>query len=98
MQMKLIYLNMDIYIKDVIKAKGLQLQQVAEKIGYKSLPSFYRQINTPESVSMKTLIKIADAIGCSVNDFFTKPELTNEQGNTIICPHCGKTIKFEKGE
>ena len=69
---------MDIYIKDVIKAKGLQLQQVAEKIGYKSLPSFYRQINTPESVSMKTLIKIADAIGCSVNDFFTKPELTNK--------------------
>nr|DAR61898.1 MAG TPA: helix-turn-helix domain protein [Caudoviricetes sp.] len=98
MQLKLIYLNMDIYIKDVIKAKGLQLQQVAEKIGYKSLPSFYRQINTPESVSMKTLIKIADAIGCSVNDFFTNPELTNEQGNIIICPHCGKTIKFEKGE
>lgn len=64
---------MDIYIKEVIKAKGLQLQQVAERIGYKSLPSFYRQINSPESISMKTLLKIADSIGCKVNDFFFPP-------------------------
>lgn len=74
---------MDIYIKDVIKAKGFQLQQVAEKIGYKSLPSFYRQINAPESISMKTLIKIAHATGCKVNDFFLPPSEFAKDGNQI---------------
>lgn len=64
---------MDIYIKEVIKAKGMQLQQISEKIGYKSLPSFYRQINEPEKISMRTLLKIAEAADCKVNDFFIKP-------------------------
>lgn len=90
------YLIMNIFIKEVIKAKGLQLQQVAEKIGYKSLPSFYRQINSPETLSMKTLLKIAGAIGCSVNDFFIEPS-TDERKDIFICPNCGKPIKFEKG-
>lgn len=89
---------MDIYIKEVIKAKGLQLQQVAEKIGYKSLPSFYRQINAPESISMKTLIKIADATGCTVNDFFREPTEAADAANIILCPNCGKPIRFERGE
>ena len=87
---------MDIYIKDVIKARGLQLQQVAEKIGYKSLPSFYRQVNSPENISMKTLIKIADATGCTVNDFFIKPSDASEQTNILVCPYCGKPIRFDK--
>lgn len=69
---------MNIYIKEVIKAKGMQLQQISEKIGYKSLPSFYRQINEPEKISMRTLLKIAEAADCEVNDFFIKPVGVNE--------------------
>ncbi len=80
---------MDIYIKEVIKAKGLQLQQVAERIGYKSLPSFYRQINSPESISMKTLLKIADSVGCKVNDFFFPPseDIVNRNDFLAIIKH-----------
>ncbi|EFA42907.1 hypothetical protein HMPREF0645_2657 [Hallella bergensis DSM 17361] len=83
---------MDIYIKDVIKAKGLQLQQVAERIGYKSLPSFYRQINSPESISMKTLLKIADSVGCKVNDFFFPPseKIVNRNNFLAIVKYNGE--------
>lgn len=80
---------MDIRIKEVVKAHGMTLQEVCDKCGYKSLPSFYRQINNPESLSMKTLIKVATAIGCEVNDFFREPQ---EPNNSIVCPHCGAYI------
>jgi hypothetical protein len=46
-------------------------------------------------VSLEILIKIAEVLGCSVQDFFYND---GETGITIKCPHCGKAIRFEKGE
>ena len=62
------YINnmIQLKIKEVAAKHGLLLKEVCEKAGYKSLPSFYRQINNPESVNMRTLIKIAEVIGCEV--------------------------------
>ena len=80
-------------IKEVAAKHGLLLKDVCEKAGYKSLPSFYRQINNPESVNMRTLIKIAEVIGCEVNDFFRDED--NQQSPTITCPKCGEVIHLD---
>lgn len=82
-------------IKEIASSKGLLLKDICEKAGYKSLPSFYRQINNPESINMKTLIRIANVMGCEVADFFTGVSKPEEP--PTVCPHCGKpiTIKTE---
>ena len=69
--------------------------QSCAKAGYKSLPSFYRQINNPESINMRTLVRIAEVIGCEVKDFFH--DEASPQSPVIKCPDCGKeiTIKVE---
>ena len=80
------------YIKEIASEKGMTLTDVCNKVGYKSLPSFYRQINNPESVSMKTLIKIADALGCEVNDLFVQP---SNQEKGLTCPKCGTKLELK---
>lgn len=80
-------------IKDVAAKNGLLLKDVCEKAGYKSLPSFYRQINNPESINMKTLIRIAEVIGCEVKDFFYDEAITS--GPTVTCPKCGEVIPID---
>lgn len=88
-----------LYIKERASEKGMTLKDVCRVVGYKSLPSFYRQINNPENISMQTLLKIADALECEVNDLFVKPSLADDskqQDGIIICPHCGKEIKYGK--
>ncbi len=83
-------------IKEVAKEHGMTLTDVYERCGYKSLPSFYRQINNPESLNMKTLVKIADAIGCEVGDFFVSSHQQEEsKGSPLVCPHCGKELHIK---
>lgn len=84
-------------IKEVAASKGMSLKDVCEKAGYKSLPSFYRQINNPESISMRTLIRIADVIGCEVNDFFSVG-MEGPASPTITCPKCGSHISIKVEE
>lgn len=83
-------------IKEVAQEHGMTLTDVCERCGYKSLPSFYRQINKPESLNMKTLMKIADAIGCEVGDFFND-EMSEDNDSSLVtrCPHCGKEIRVK---
>ena len=82
-------------IKEVAAKRGLLLKDVCAKAGYKSLPSFYRQINNPESINMRTLVRIAEVIGCEVKDFFH--DEASPQSPVIKCPDCGKeiTVKVE---
>ena len=77
-------------IKKAIKAKGLTIKEVAERMGI-AREGLSNHINGNPSVQV--LERIAAAIGCNVGDFFA-PQPTN----TITCPHCGKLIKVEKGE
>lgn len=80
-------------IKEVTQEHGMTLTDVCERCGYKSLPSFYRQINNPERLNMKTLVKIADAIGCEVGDFFTVSYHPVSTESPLVCPYCGKELK-----
>ena len=90
-----IQIMIEIRIKEVAKEHGMTLTDVYERCGYKSLPSFYRQINNPESLNMKTLVKIADAIGCEVGDFFNASYHPASTESPFVCPHCGKELKVK---
>lgn len=74
-------------IKRVIKAKGLTIKEVADRMGI-AREGLSNHINGNPSVQI--LERIAAAIGCNVGDFFA-PQPTN----TITCPHCGKTITLK---
>jgi hypothetical protein len=82
-------------IKDVAKEHGMTLTDVFNKTSYQSLPSFYRQINNPERLNMKTLMKIAEAIGCEVADFFNDNYHLASTGSPLVCPHCGKELHIK---
>lgn len=78
-------------IKGVIKQNGMTIQDVADILGM-SRQGLYFHIQQGDKVSIEILQKIANVVGCSVQDFIT------EQETMIKCPHCGKKIIISKGE
>nr|WP_306562928.1 helix-turn-helix transcriptional regulator [Bacteroides intestinalis] len=82
-------------VKTVIKQKGFTMEAVAKKMGITRVTLAQNLSRNP---TVGTLQKIADVIGCKVGDFFIDDMDIKEDENTIICPHCRKKIKIEKGE
>lgn len=80
---------MSLDIKKVIKEKGLEVKDVAARMGITPV-GLSQHINGNPSVSV--LERIASAIGCEVGDFFGKSTPDNP---TITCPHCGKPITIK---
>ena len=90
-------------VKEIAANCGLSLKDGCEKAGYKSLPSFYRQINNPESINMKTLIRIAETLDVPVYELFVDVEdlvmtANTPTPNTLICPKCGARLKVMADE
>ena len=79
-------------IKKVIKEHGYTIEKVAKKMGISRVTLSQ---NISRNPTVGTLERIANAVDCSISEFFADEKECN---NTIICPHCGKPIKFEKGE
>ena len=77
-------------IKRVIKANGLTVKEVAERMGITSV-GLSQHINGNPSVEV--LERIAAAVGCKVGDFFG-PQPTN----TITCPKCGTVLEVKERE
>lgn len=77
-------------IKKVIKAKGLTVKEVAERMDITPI-GLSQHINGNPSVQV--LERIASAIGCGVGDFFA-PQPTN----TITCPKCGTVLEVKERE
>lgn len=82
-------------VKTVIKQKGFTMEAVAKEMGITRVTLAQNLSRNP---TVGTLQKIADVIGCKVGDFFIDDMDIKEDENTIICPHCRKKIKIEKGE
>lgn len=81
---------MDLRIKELCKEKGITQKDLALKLGVAEMTlSRAAKGNT----SIELVARIADALGVSVSELFA-PAPTN----AIICPHCGKSIRIEKGE
>ncbi|MCB6684209.1 helix-turn-helix domain-containing protein [Alistipes finegoldii] len=81
---------MELRVKEICKEKGMQMQELADKLGITRI-TLTRNISGNPTIG--TLESIAAALGVSVPELFA-PQPTN----AITCPHCGKLIKVEKGE
>ena len=94
---------MGLNIKRAIKERGIEVRQVAARMGI-TPTALSQQINgklykgrrVNANPSLEVLTRIANAIGCDVVELFDKAAPQNTQ--TFICPHCGKLIKFDKAE
>ena len=93
---------MALNIKKAIKDHGLEVRQVAEKMGITPTAlsqhlngKMYKGKRVNPNPSIDILQRIADAIGCDVVELFDPIE--SEKSPTITCPNCGKeiTIKVE---
>ena len=82
---------MELRVKEVIKAKGLTMQQGADELGI-TRDTLTRNINGNPTI--ETLEKIAKTLGVSVSDLLNE-EKPEEDQNTITCPNCGKKFKME---
>ncbi|GAB6121021.1 helix-turn-helix domain-containing protein [Dysgonomonas termitidis] len=79
---------MSLRIKEVLKEKGLSINEVAEIMGI-SRVGLSQHING--NPSSEVLVRIAKAIGCSASEFF---EPLKE--NIIICPKCGNKMEVKE--
>lgn len=88
-------------IQATIKRKGFTQAKVADLIGM-STGSFSAMIRG--NITISSLRRIADAIGCNVADFFAD-ESNGENvyegdhndapgSGGIVCPHCGRSIQL----
>lgn len=80
---------MALRIKEVIKDKGLSVQELAEKMGI-SRVGLSQHINGNPSVEV--LDRIASALSVPVTELFEQPMSDTA---SLTCPHCGKNINIK---
>ncbi len=81
---------MELRVKEICKEKGLQMQELADKLGITRI-TLTRNISGNPTIS--TLENIATALGVTVPELFA-PQPTN----TITCPHCGAVLEIREKE
>ena len=82
-------------IKDILKEQGKTLSDLAETLGV-SRQALSKQVQG--KMLVETAEKIALALNVNVWELFVAPSevVTKEtHDNTLICPHCGKSISIE---
>ena len=79
---------MNLRVKDVIKSKGMTMQEFADKLGI-TRDTLTRNINGNPTI--ETLDKIANALGVPITELFD-----SEPADVVQCPHCGRNIKLVK--
>ncbi|MBQ7470894.1 MAG: helix-turn-helix transcriptional regulator [Prevotella sp.] len=89
-------------IMKVIKEHGMTQAQVAHAIGMHP-KTLSNTIAPDRNLTVNSLRKIANAIGCSVADFFadevsqpsdSTPVVEDAGLPTVTCPHCGHEVRF----
>lgn len=94
---------MALNIKRAIKSHGLEVRQVAAKMGI-TPTALSQQINgkmykgrrVDANPSVEVLTRIANAIGCDVVELFDPVQ--QQETNAITCPYCGRKIAISKQE
>jgi len=86
-------------IKAAIKAHGLEVRTVADRMGITPTAlsqhingKMYKGKRVSANPSLEILQRIAAAIGCDVIELFAPPK---EKKQTFVCPHCGKIINIK---
>ena len=78
-------------IKKAIKKSGFTISKVAGKLGI-AQPSLTAQLING-TMSLSRAKEIADIIGVSLSELVA--DENEQQGASVICPHCGKPIELE---
>lgn len=78
-------------IKKAIKESGFTISKVAERLGI-AQPSLTAQLING-TMSLSRAKEIADIIGVSLSELVA--DENDQQGASLICPHCGKPIELE---
>lgn len=87
---------MSLRIKELIKEKGLSVQELADRMGI-SRVGLSQHINGNPSVEV--VRRIAEALGVDVWELFaSKEEIVNKDKNVICCPKCGARFVLEEKE
>lgn len=79
---------MALQIKEVIKERGITIQELAEKMSI-SRVGLSQHINGNPSVEV--LERIAAALDVEVRDLFT----TNKTCSELTCPKCGTSLELK---
>lgn len=79
---------MSLNIKKTIKSYGLEVREVAKRMGI-TPTGLSQHINGNPSVEV--LERIASAIGCDISELFEKPD-----ANIFTCPNCGTELEIKK--
>jgi transcriptional regulator with XRE-family HTH domain len=79
---------MDIRLKEVCKAKGVTLAQIADKLDI-SRETLSRSING--NISLNRLNEIADILGVQVTELISVNQLSG-----FCCPNCGVKLTVSK--
>jgi transcriptional regulator with XRE-family HTH domain len=92
--------NMSLRIKELIKEKGLSVQELADRMGI-SRVGLSQHINGNPSVEV--IGRIAEALGVEMYELFKSKseiveEITEETRNTIRCPKCGARFVLDEKE
>lgn len=86
---------MNLQLKEIMSARNVTSALLAEKVGISKVA--VSNIVTGKSFpSLDTLMKMADVLNVTISELIGETEFTG--AGYIVCPHCGKKIKIEKGE
>ena len=78
-------------IKEILKERGLTQTDLANLLGV-SVQSVRQTLNA-DSVSTKTLQKIASALNVPLWRLFVNP-IDIQKENTFVCPKCGTPLQI----
>lgn len=79
---------MELRVKELCKEKGIQMQELADKLGITRI-TLTRNISGNPTIG--TLENIATALEVSVPELFAP-----QPSNTITCPHCGTVLEINE--
>lgn len=85
--------------KEVLKKYGVTQVELADKLGINRV-SVSRLLSDNNDMRASTIIKIANAIGCTAGELFDDAQEVKEEvgavaSTSFVCPHCGKEIKVK---
>ena len=78
-------------IKEILKEKGITLNQLAEKMGV-SRQALSRQVGG--KLLVEKAEEIATALDVPLWQLFASVEEVQKGKDDIVCPHCGNSIKI----
>lgn len=80
--------------KEVLEKYGVTQIELANRLGINRV-SVSRLLSNKNDMRASTIIKIANAIGCTAGELFEDSPNAKNRSNIIVCPNCGQEFEVE---